>query len=191
MEQESLDLARRVGMIGPSEIKQEMRVKLSSGVKEFDTILRKTNKVSKVFTLGRGRFGSVSESVLRHRNLLVSRNPITIDIINKLSPQKGVLLENRLYQLLKKGVLPLLSKEDPLLMKGKTLSDCIVMDESRERAYFMDISLEKMLSKLGRVLYYKGKIPAKFSQTSEYYMRDRIDTFSQEIRFLSLSVLNK
>lgn len=191
-QQEPLELARRVGFVGTGRkmISEKLLLKLNAGVKEFDTILRNPHKIGKIFTLGRGKLGSVSESLLKRSNLFIPTKPVTAEIINKLSQIHRLSnnSENRLYHLIVKGILPTLSKNDPSV-EERRLADCIVIEEEKKKAYFAkdQIGLERMISKLGRVLYYKAKLPSRLSTREErmYYMRDRIDAFSQEVRSLS------
>ena len=71
-------------------------------------------------------------------------------------------------------------RKDPSIHK-KTLGDCIILDHSKQSAYILKDSLcwQKRVENLGRLLYYKGR------ETKEYNMRDRIDTFSEELNGLS------
>lgn len=177
---ELANLFRLVGRKNPME--ESLRMKLLSGLKEFDTTLKKSFLVGRLFRLGRGRFGSVSRSILKDKSVYLPSQEITVPIINKLShPSTSKKpLKNRLYQLIKQKAFKRLPHKNPLAHK-KSLGDCIILDHNKQSAYILrdSLCLEKRMEHLGRLLHYSGR------ETTEYSMRDRIDTFSQELSFLA------
>lgn len=197
MEEEQEEQLRKVFAM-PLCKGEKVRMKLKSGVKEFDSVLRKTNKVRNIFTLGRGEKGSVSQSLLSNKNLCIPRQTLNKELIHKLYqlsfPQKRskkTLPEMELYQLLSQKSISLLDLTSSQAEK-KLLSDCIIVDDQLEKAFFYkqddSHSLERMMSRMGRVLHYKKKLPPHLKnlplEERLYHMRDKIDAFSQELQSL-------
>lgn len=182
-EKKVLELANLFRLTGRTKkaFPDSLREKLVTGLDEFETVLRKNCSMGRLFKLGRGKFGSVSLPVLKDKSIFLPSQEITVAIINKLSSGSGgTPLKNRLYRLVKQKTFKRMPRKDPSIHK-KTLGDCIILDHGKQSAYILKDSLcwQKRVENLGRLLYYKGR------ETKEYNMRDKIDTFSEELNGLS------
>lgn len=201
MERESRVLLQRVQYGKRRRSKKELAkchtllLKLQSGVKQFDTVLKKTHKVKNIFALGRGRSGSVAIPLVETDSLCIPLGCLSVDMINKLSHfhklSHTIPLESRLYQLIQQNSVPLCQTKNEPLLNEKKFSDCILMDHEKKRALFIKDSetFEKLTLNLGRLLCYKAKLPKSIQKSVESeisHMKERIDTFCCEVNTLSL-----